>query len=182
VIHFIALLLAQAGPASAPVPVLTSEEAVRFVLAGAKKEKEAGQRIEGQSNEQIEAALTAALSGKSKLVYQGGHGVYVEYTAPDGRLRMWYPNNLNVVKGSWGVRRIGKKMRACFSYRDAINPVSQVYEPTECVPAVQTLSEANVLKSWDGDAFGLMQDRIPYRKGAMDMPEPGTMPPVARGE
>jgi hypothetical protein len=42
--------------------------------------------------------------------------VFVEHSAPDGKLRMWYPNNRGVVKGSWGVSTVKKKLHACFSY------------------------------------------------------------------
>jgi hypothetical protein len=176
------MLLAQAEAISsvpASVAVLQEEEAQSLERAAVAKEAEASKRIEGQSTEQLSSALTAALSDRSKLIYQAGHGVYVEYTAPDGQLRMWYPNNLRVVKGSWGVRKVKGRLRACFHYSNAVNPVTQVFEPTECVSAVQTLSEADVLKSWAGDAFGLMRDRIPYRKGKMDMPSPETLPKAA---
>ena len=57
-------------------------------------------------------------------------------------------------------------------YEEAINPVTNVYEPTECPSAVQTLSESTVIRQWTGDVFNLMSDRIPYRKGKFDMPEP----------
>lgn len=175
VIYLVALMLAQAAPASSvppSVPSLQPKEAGQLAVAGMKKQAQTAKAIKGRSAEQLAADLEAALSGKSKLIYQAGHGVYVEYTAPDGQLRMWYPNNLNVVKGSWGVRTVKGKVRACFHYRNAVNPVTEVYEPTECVSPVQTLSESDVIKSWSGDAFGLMSDRIPYRKGNMDMPSP----------
>ena len=173
-IHLFAFALAQASPATVPpsVPQLDAAEAERFMIAGLDKQAETAGRIRGQSKEEIAGALAAMLSGKTKLVYQAGHGVFAEYTAPDGQLRMWYPNNAGVVKGSWGVRKARGAMRACFRYRQAVNPVTQQYEPTECVAPAQTLSEANVLRSWDGDVFGLMADRIPYRKGSMDMPSP----------
>jgi hypothetical protein len=174
VLHFIAFVALQASGSAPAVPrILQPEEAGRFVVAGAGKQAEAAARIRGQSDEQVSTALTEALSGKSKLIYQEGHGVFVEYTAPDGQLRMWYPNNQGVVRGSWGIRRIKNKMRACFRYNAAVNPVSGEFEPTECVSAAQTLSEANALKVWPGDVFGLMSDKIPYRKGVMDLPEPG---------
>lgn len=172
---FLALLLAPADAAPsvpAGVPVLQPEAAAAFVREGEAKEERTTREIEARTNEELSRALTEALSGRSSLVYQEGHGVYVEYTAPDGQLRMWYPNNLRVVRGSWGVRQVRGRARACFRYSNAVNPVTQVFEPTECVSAVQSLSGANVLRSWPGDVFGLMADRIPYRKTSMDMPSP----------
>jgi hypothetical protein len=156
----------------AGVPVLEPEAAAAFVREGEEKEERTAREIEGRSNEEVLRALTESLSGRSNLVYQEGHGVFVEYTAPDGQLRMWYPNNVRVVRGSWGVRQVRGRARACFRYVNAVNPVTQVFEPTECVSAVQSLSGANVLRSWPGDVFGLMEDRIPYRKTSMDMPSP----------
>jgi hypothetical protein len=174
VFYFMILALAEPAPPAVPanVPTLNSEEVQSFVLAGFKKQEQAAKALKGQSDEQLSSALAASLSGRTKLVFQPGHGVYAEYTAPDGQLRMWYPGNVRVVKGSWGVRKVKGGIRACFQYAQAINPVTHVYEPTECLKPVQTLSEADVLRSWPGDPFGLMADRIPYRKGALDMPSP----------
>ena len=142
------------------------------MVATEKKRAEARRRIRDWSNEQLTSELRAAISGKTKMVYQLVHGVYVEYTDPTGELRMWYPKNKNVVKGSWGVRDVRGKPRACFQYRNAVNPVTHVYEPTECVAPEQTLSGAEVLQAWEGDVFGLLADRIPYPKDVMDMPSP----------
>ena len=170
----LAMLAAAAADAAVATPsrTLSFKEAGRMIVATDRKHAEARSRIRGWSNEQIAAELTQAVSGKTKLIYQLGHGVYAEYTDRGGQLRMWYPRNKDVVKGSWGVREIKGKMRACFHYSNAVNPVTQVFEPTECVPAEQTLSDAAVLQSWDGDVFRLMEDRIPYSKEAMDIPSP----------
>lgn len=163
---------AQASTAAPPSTVLSFKEAGRIIVATEKKHAETRRRIRDWSSAQLTSELTAAISGKTKMIYQLGHGVYVEYTAPDGNLRMWYPKNVKVVKGSWGVRDVRGKTRACFHYPDAVNPVTHVYEPTECVAPEQTLSGAEVLQSWDGDVFHLMEDRIPYSKDGMDMPSP----------
>jgi len=143
-----------------------------MIVATEKKHAETRSRIRNWSSEQLKSELMAAISGKTKMIYQLGHGVYIEYTDPTGQLRMWYPRNKNVVMGSWGVRDVHGKIRACFQYRNAVNPLTHVYEPTECVAPEQTLSGAEVLQSWDGDVFRLMEDRIPYSKEMMDMPSP----------
>jgi hypothetical protein len=177
--HLIILAMAQASaPATPPpaVPMFRTEDVKDFVLAGFKKQSETAKALKGQTDEQVGSALTASVSGKTKLIFQPGHGVYAEYTAPDGQLRMWYPRNVKVVKGSWGLRTIKGRTRICFKYADAINPVTQLYEPTECVAPVQTLSEADVLRSWPGDVFDLMSGRLPYQKGALDMPAPELLP------
>lgn len=166
-----AVAAAQSSPA-APSTILSFKEAGRIIVATEKKHAEARRRIRGWSNEQLTSELTAAISGKTKMIYQLSHGVYIEYTDPTGDLRMWYPRNKNVVQGSWGVRDVRGKIRACFQYRNAVNPVTQVYEPTECIAPEQTLSGAEVLQSWEGDVFHLMDDRIPYSKDTMDMPLP----------
>jgi hypothetical protein len=168
---FAAAAAAQALAAS-PTNVLSFKEAGRIIIAAERKHAETRSRIRGWSNEQLASELTTAISGKTKLIYQLGHGVYVEYTDPQGQLRMWYPKNKDIVRGSWGVRDVRGKMRACFQYSNAVNPVTHVYEPTECVAAEQTLSGAEVLQSWNGDVFHLMENRIPYSKDAMDMPSP----------
>lgn len=173
--HLLMLAIAQASAAAtvpATVPLFRPEDVKDFVLAGFKKQSETAKSVKGQSDEQLAAALTASVSGRTKLIFQPGHGIYAEYTAPDGQLRMWYPKNVNVVKGSWGLRKFGGRTRICFKYANAINPVTQVFEPTECVAPVQTLSEADVLRAWPGDVFDLMSDHLPYQKGPSDMPAP----------
>lgn len=174
--YMLAFLAAAAALQPAiPSKTLSPDEAGQLAVAGLHREAEARRAIKGWSDEQMAAALDKAVSGKTKLIFQAGHGVYAEYTAPDGNLRMWYPKNLNVVKGSWGVRKVRGKSRACFTYRNAVNPVTQVYEPTECVSPEQTIGGADVIQSWDGDVFRLMEDRIPYSKGNLDIPSPDGM-------
>ena len=169
---FAYLAIATAAQHAVATRTLSRTEAAQFAEAALVKQAETSRLIKGWPDERLEAELKNAESGKTKLIFQRGHGVYVEYTAPDGNLRMWYPNNINVVKGSWGVRTINGGVRTCFTYRNAINPITQVFEPTECVLPEQTLSGGDVLQSWDGDVFGLMENRIPYKKGAMDIPAP----------
>ena len=155
-----------------PSKTLSAAEAGQLAVASMHKQADTRRQIKGWSNEQLEAELIKAVSGKTKLIFQAGHGVYAEYTAPDGNLRMWYPKNVNVVKGSWGLRTMRGKVRTCFSYRNAVNPITQVYEPTECISPDQTLSGADLLQSWDGDVFRLMENKIPYPKGTLDVPSP----------
>lgn len=170
-VHLAALAALQGS--AQPVPkVLGEAEAHQIAASAIDKQLAMRATIRDWPEPRLAAELARAVSGKTRLIFQHGHGVYVEYTAPDGNLRMWYPRNLKVVKGSWGVRKVRGKVRACFRYANAINPVTQVYEPTECVSAEQTLSAGEVLQSWDGDVFRLMDDRIPYQKGAMDIPSP----------
>ena len=169
---FLAAIAALQGAPPASSKILGETEAQAIALAAIDKQYEMRRTIKDWPEQQLAAELAKAVSGKTKLIFQAGHGVYVEYTAPDGNLRMWYPRNVKVVKGSWGVRKVRGKTRACFRYANAVNPVTQVFEPTECVSAEQTLSAGEVLQSWDGDVFRLMEDRIPYPKAAMDMPSP----------
>ena len=166
------LAVAAALQAAGPTKKLSPDEAGKLAVASMHKQADVRRQIKGWSNEQLATALNQSVSGKTKLIFQAGHGVYVEYTAPDGALRMWYPNNKGVVKGSWGVRAVKRKIRACFTYRDAVNPLTQVYEPTECVSPEQTLGGGDVIHAWDGDVFRLMNDKIPYSKGALDIPSP----------
>ena len=172
VIAFLAALAAMQGAAPPSPKILSEAEAHQIANAAIDKQLAMRGTIKDWPEPQLAAELTRAVSGKTKLIFQHGHGVYVEYTAPDGNLRMWYPRNVKVVKGSWGLRKVRGKMRACFRYANAVNPVTQVFEPTECVSAEQTLSAGEVLQSWDGDVFRLMDDRIPYQKAAMDIPSP----------
>ena len=169
---FVYLAVAAAAQHAVATRTLSPTEAGQLAETALYKQAETGRLIKEWPDERLQAELKNAVNGKTKVIFQPGHGVYAEYTAPDGNLRMWYPNNLKVVKGSWGVRTVNGRARACFTYRNATNPITHVFEPTECVLPEQTLSGGDVLQSWDGDVFGLMENRIPYTKGTLDIPVP----------
>ena len=121
-------------------------------------------------NSQIRERLKMALTDVTAIVKQTGHGVYVEYTSPDGGLFMWYPGNSGAVVGTWGISDQFSPPRACFKYYSAYHGVTGEYEPNECVSAVQTLSEAYVLDKRPGDVFELSTKGIPYSKSAGNLP------------
>ena len=170
--YWIALMLQAAAP---PAEVVLSEGDLRqmSMIAGSRQIN-AVEQLKTLKGDALAAALNGALSDRTRVIYQDGHGIFVEYTAPGGELRMWYPGNRNLVGGQWGVQQQKKKKlaNACFHYRSATNPVTGVFEPTECVAPEQTLSAANVIREWRGDVFNLMAGRIPYVKSAMGLPTP----------
>jgi len=168
---WIALMLQAAAP---PTEVELSEGDLRqmSMIAGSRRAS-AFEQLKMLKGDALAAALTGALSNRTRVTYLDGEGILVEYSAPGGELRMWYPGNRNVATGQWGVQQQKKKLvNACFRYRAATNPASQAFEPGECVPAEQTLSGANVIREWRGDVFNLMTGRVPYVKSPMGMPSP----------
>ncbi len=150
--------------------VLSAEDA--HSLAAASNQKLATEKadVAAMSQADLRTALSASLNGRTKIIYQDGYGVYVEYTAPDGADRMWFPRNNGVVKGEWKVQDTDGVPRACFHYFGSHDVVTGQFEPTDCVPPEQTLSGANVLDQRSGDVFGLMGG-IPYVKSVMDVPQ-----------
>jgi hypothetical protein len=150
--------------------VMTQAEADGFASLGPAKEMAARKTLESLSAPDVKAALTANLSDVTKIIYQAGYGVFIEYTSADGQDRMWFPGNRGVVKGVWGLREMGGGLRACFHYLNSRNVVTGEFESTECVEAAQELSDAVVLDRRSGDVFKLMSDRIPYRKGTLEGP------------
>lgn len=151
---------------------LTPEQAGKLAVESLSREAEARRRIAGLSPAQVEAALRDELANRTAIVYQAGHGVFVEYTAADGQLRMWYPRNRDVVTGRWGVRAIKGKLRACFKYLDSRNPLTGEFEPNECVRPEQTLGRSGLVRHYQGDVFRLMSGKIPYSKEALTLPAP----------
>jgi hypothetical protein len=126
--------------------------------------------IAAMTPEQQGESMTALVNDRTIIYYQQGHGVYVEYTAADGRLFMWYPRNGGVVRGTWGLRAMsGPKL--CYQYRNSVHGVTGEYEPNECIPPEQKLVGASVLDSRSGDPFGLAQGTIPYPKSPRDVPD-----------
>ncbi len=150
--------------------VLSAEDARSFAAASGQKLAAEKPVVAAMAAADLRAALTASLSGRTKIIYQDGYGVYVEYTAPDGSDRMWFPRNADAVKGKWTVRDTPDGPRACFLYFNSHDVVTGQFEPNDCVPAEQTLSGANVLDVRSGDVFGLMA-KLPYIKSDMDVPQ-----------
>tara|TARA_R110000868_G_scaffold162329_9_gene393471 strand:- start:5659 stop:6327 length:669 start_codon:yes stop_codon:yes gene_type:complete len=129
--------------------------------------------LANMSPEAVRDALVERLSDHTNIVVQDGHGVYTEYTSPDGLVYMWYPANGEVVRGTWGVVEgmVGLSgtfsepntlPRACFQYRGARHGVTGEWEPNECVDAEQILGGMFVIDSRPGDLFGLSQHGIPF--------------------
>jgi hypothetical protein len=151
---------------------LTPQQAGKLAVESLSREAEAARRIHSWSPAQVEEALRQELNDRTAIVYQAGHGVYVEYTAAGGQLRMWYPHNRNVVVGRWGVRPVKKKLRACFKYLNSSNPLTGEFEPDECVRPEQTLGRSGVVRQYEGDVFRLMSGSIPYSKDPLGLPAP----------
>ena len=150
--------------------VLSPDDARAFTGLARHKQSEEKKALRRLSNADIHAALIDNLTDKTKIIYQKGYGVYVEYSAPDGSDRMWFFSNPNVVRGVWGVPDTSGKPRACFHYFNSHNYVTGEFESTECISAEQTLSNADVISEKTGDVFGLMSGKVPYVKSAMDVP------------
>lgn len=174
----IASLLAAASPSlpngdfMTPLPrKMDKKLAIEFEAFGRQRIEQAHPIIRDWTREQVEAALKEALTDTTSIVWQRGHGVYVEYTAADGAVLMWYPYNGNVVKGRWGIQADSSGTpRACFHYSNAVNPVTGVFEPTECVSPMQTLSRNVVLSERKGDAFNLSSGKLPFPKSPKEVP------------
>lgn len=122
------------------------------------------------SDDEIRQELQNKLNDVTAIIKQTGHGIYVEYTAPDGRLLMWYPGNGGMVGGTWGISDDFSPPRACFRYFGAYHGVTGEFEPSECVSPEQTLSGAYVVDSRQGDVFDLRTKGIPYSKSAGNLP------------
>ena len=166
----IAMLLQAAAP---PTEVQLSEGDVRQMLMVAQsKEGSAIEKAVTLKGAELDQALRGAIADRTKVFYDEEEGVIVQYAAPDGQLRRWYPGSRSPVFGRWGVQRLTKKLTAaCFRIPAVTQPVAIPFSPSECMRAEQTLSSANVLRQWRGDVFGLMRG-IPYVKSTMGMPTP----------
>ncbi|WP_353227476.1 hypothetical protein [Novosphingobium sp.] len=149
---------------------LTDQETQALHDAAGAKQRATKERLKTLSSAQIADALRENLSDVTKIIFQKGYGVFVEYTAADGQDRMWFPGNTGVIRGIWGVRDRNGRPTACFHYLKSVNAVTGEFESTECVPPEQTLGESVVIEKRHGDVFNLLSDRIPYRKAPLDVP------------
>ena len=161
------------GACASSPPVMMdmpAEDATAFEDKAVVRWIEASAAIEKMTDEEVRAALVAELSDRTSIVRQEGHGIYVEYTAPDGRFFSWYPANTSVEQGIWSVADAGSPPEACFQYKDSYHPLTGEFEPKECVPAVQIIGRVYVVDSRKGDVFELSTKGIPYAKTAEDLP------------
>lgn len=153
-------------------PKLDARTIEAFEKQGADRFLQTAEAMKGWSAEQVAIAIKGRLEDSTAIVYQRGHGVYVEYTGKDGEVRMWYPRNTRVLKGHWGVQDVAGLPKACFRYVEGVNPVTGVFAPTECVHPVQIVSRSVVLAERSGDVFGLLSGKVPYPKDPLDVPIP----------
>lgn len=167
------LLALVVGACASSPPVMMdmpAEDAAAFEDQAIVRWIEATAEINDMSEEDVRAAMSAELSDRTSIVRQEGHGIYVEYTAPDGRFFSWYPLNTSVEKGTWSISGAGSPPEACFKYKDSYHPLTGEFEPEECVPAVQIIGRVYVVDSREGDVFQLGTKGIPYAKTAEDLP------------
>lgn len=96
------------------------------------------------------AGLAANLSNVTNLSRSPGHGTQVEYMAEGGSSYLWYPGNINILKGQWKVEdgNIG------FNYGPrSYNPVTKQRGGWECQP-VRTY-QSDIAEHVAGDPLGL---------------------------
>ena len=161
--------LAQDVPAPLPAKI-DQPLANRIISQSMQRRSETEALITNWTAARLTEELTTRLKDRTAILFQPGHGVYVEYTAADGRVFMWYSGNRRAVHGTWSVVAFGGHPQACFHYAESTNPVTQVYEPTECPDASQTLADMGVIASRQGDVFNLRSDKLPFVKGPLDIP------------
>lgn len=170
----LAALLCLAGVARAEAPALPATmdraTAEKIITDSIRRQDEAAAMIKDWPAPKLADALNAKLNGRTAVIFQPGHGVYVEFTGSDGQVLMWYSGNRKIVHGTWAVVPMNGQPRACYHYLQSTNPVSHVYEPTECIEPSQTMAEMGVITARQGDVFNLASDKVPYVKAPMDIP------------
>jgi hypothetical protein len=137
-------------------PLVTDEDFHNFSLLSKQREAAAKAQLAKLPKSDVVAAIKTSLSDKTKIIYQQGYGVYVEFTDADGTDRMWFPGNRGVVVGLWEVQDKFWGPQACFHYYKSVNAVTGEPENSECVPAAQTVGNADVIDERPGDVFHLL--------------------------
>jgi len=156
---------------SDPLPTSMGKSFIKKVITESiQRQGDTINLIKAWPDAQISEALTAKLKDRTAIIFEPGHGVFVEFTGSDGTVLMWYPGNRHVVHGTWAVMAMNGRPEACYHYLDSTNPVTHVYEPTECIDPSQTIAEMGVIASRTGDIFNLHSDTLPYVKGTLDIP------------
>lgn len=133
-----------------------------------------------RNNEDVSATQAKAfLAGKTRLVFDTGHGSQVSYGATDGRTYLWYPGNAVILSGRWEVREttteyvhlgrtahVGRSAEVCFQYgANTYNPVTRERGgQMSCRPF--TIFKRGTVEAKAGDVFGLaMRSEAPFVLG-----------------
>ena len=108
-----------------------------------------------------EEELAEIYIGQTNRYYEPGHGVQIEYTAPDGNMYLWYPGNRQVVTGTW---RLDGETHICFNYQsNSRNPLTgNSGGRWEC--QYVTIQSDRITERAAGDLFGLAErEMVPFR-------------------
>ncbi len=104
---------------------------------------------------------------KTRMSFMQGHGTQVTFTAPDGKVFLWYPGNRVVLSGQWEVRsRVPESTptiyaEICFRYgANTYNPVTGAAGNTWKCMSADWLANLTT-DSADGDLFNLRQRPVP---------------------
>lgn len=166
-----AMLIAAAAPSES---ILTEDAVQQLMMVAKSRQADAAGRAGMLKRKQLEAAMQGSLSGRTRAVNVPGHGIYVVHNAADGKLYAWFPGQLAVVPGSWGIQKLTRKISvACQRFdRPGVAPRTGPYLPQECMSAEKALGDLDVLASWDGDPFALTSGQVPFVKQPMGLPKP----------
>lgn len=115
----------------------------------------------------LSAVSAASLANKTQQSFSPGHGMQVEYLAPDGATWLWYPGNGNILGGGWKTEGAD----ICFRYgKNTYNPVTK-HEGGgwECTPL--KVYNQTLVTSTKGDIFGLAgRKKVPFNLPAKLLP------------
>lgn len=120
--------------------------------------------LSAYSNEEIDELYM----GRTNRYKARGEGVQIEYTAPDGRLYLWYPENERVAVGQW---RIDGQTHVCFRYPVGVHLPSIAHADGSWACHFISLHSTEITDSRAGDFFSLSARNgvpfvMPRRSGA----------------
>jgi len=165
-----AVLLAMASPSET---VLAEDQIRQMSMMSSSHQAEAAGQLQMLKGKAIDTAIREAMSDQTRAVLIPNLGIYVVYTAADGRLFAWFPGHSKAVGGTWATQKISRKAHAsCQGFARTGGPGSGPSQPKECQSAEAAVGGQWVLDRWSGDPFGLGSGDVPFAKQAMGLPKP----------
>ncbi|MBY0337671.1 MAG: hypothetical protein K2X11_13715 [Acetobacteraceae bacterium] len=117
------------------------------------------------------AEAQAFFADRTRMSFMPIHGTQVAYTAPDGRVFLWYPGNGVILPGRWGIAE-GASVHPWAGIPPGTQFVCFQYGPNTFNPATGAVGgqpqcqQVDIFRRWQvedapGDVFGLSRRATP---------------------
>ena len=107
------------------------------------------------------SALYDLMCGRTAHFYSAGIGTQIEYTAPDGVAYLWYPEEREIIVGTWDVGEMSDGIvELCYTYGPGA--FGNVDGSVFCFDYVGLVSDLVTGGLRNGDPYDLTSEAVPF--------------------